>query len=348
MGLNPDFWRGRKVLVTGHTGFKGSWLCLWLQELGAAVTGYALTAPTKPSLFAEARVAEGMAHNEADIRDISAFRKALEDAQPEIIFHLAAQALVLDGYADPLGTISTNIIGTANVLEASRHCPSVRGVVVVTSDKCYENKEWIWPYREDEPLGGRDPYSASKACAEILTAAWRHSFMGQQIGVASTRAGNVIGGGDWAANRLVPDALRAWQAGTALLVRNPLAVRPWQHVLEPLTGYLMLAERLHRNDCAKAWNFGPDDTSTATVAELLDKMSALWGHDAKWSADAARHQHEAGQLRLDSSKARLQLGWKPRHDIDNALGLTVSWHKAWMRGEDMRRVSVDQIRDYMN
>lgn len=346
--MTPEFWQDKTVLVTGHTGFKGGWLSLWLQRLGARVHGYSLPAATRPSLFHEARVAEGMTHVEGDIRDLPHLKSALDRAQPEIVFHLAAQALVRQSYLDPADTMTTNVIGTMNVLEAVRNTPSVKAVVVVTSDKCYENREWHQPYREHEAMGGHDPYSASKACTEILTASWRASFMADKsIAVATARAGNVIGGGDWSADRLVPDALRAWQQGAPLPVRYPQAVRPWQHVLEPLAGYLLLAENLYRGDGAEAWNFGPSDADMRPVGALLDGLAKLWGGGASWQTDMRQHPHEAGLLRLDSSKARNQLGWRPKLDIDRALELTSGWHRDWMAGKDMRAATLGQIEQYM-
>lgn len=346
--MTPGFWRDKSVLLTGHTGFKGGWLSLWLQRLGARVHGYALPAATQPSLFVEARVSEGMRHVEGDIRDLSSLKACMESARPEIVFHLAAQALVRESYRDPVETMTSNVIGTMNLLEAVRATPSVKAVVVITSDKCYENREWLWPYRENEALGGRDPYSASKACAEIVTASWRSSFLDEQgVAVATARAGNVIGGGDWAADRLVPDALRAWQGGEALQVRSPHAVRPWQHVLEPLAGYLLLAESLFHCNGAEAWNFGPADTDMRSVGGLLDRLVILWGEGALWLADAGQHPHEAGLLRLDSSKARALLGWQPEFNIDQALEQVIRWHRAWMAGEDMRAFTLSQIDQYM-
>ncbi len=346
--MTPGFWRDKSVLVTGHTGFKGGWLSLWLQHLGAHVHGYALAPGTQPSLFMEARVGEGMSHVEADIRDLSHLKASMDAAQPEIVFHLAAQALVRESYSDPVGTMTSNVIGTMNLLEAVRSTPSVKAVVVITSDKCYENREWLWPYRENEALGGRDPYSASKACAEIVTASWRASFLDEQkVAVATARAGNVIGGGDWAADRLIPDALRAWQGGKVLQVRFPQAVRPWQHVLEPLAAYLLLAENLHHGKSAEAWNFGPSDADMRPVGGLLESLAALWGDGASWQSDALQHPHEAGLLRLDSSKAKTLLGWRPNFNIDQALEQVIRWHRAWMAGEDMRAFTLSQIDHYM-
>jgi len=346
LGLDPDFWRGRSVLVTGHTGFKGSWLALWLEYLGAQVTGYALPPATTPSLFDLADIAASTHHHAGDIRDYEALRSSLAGSAPEIVFHLAAQALVGESYRDPLTTITSNVTGTANVLEAARHTPSVRAVVVVTSDKCYENREWLWPYRENEPLGGHDPYSASKACAELITAAWRNSFPRDGFAVASARAGNVIGGGDWASDRLVPDALAAWSRGEALRIRKPDAVRPWQHVLEPLHGYLILAQHLFRKRAAEAWNFGPGDDDMIAVGELLKRLAARWGSGARWHADALPQPHEASLLRLDSTKARQRLDWKPVWDVDDAIGRTIDWHRAWAAGADMKARSLDDIAQF--
>lgn len=346
--MNAAFWKGKTAFVTGHTGFKGSWLSLWLQHMGSQVHGYSLAPFAPPDLFTVANVSADMSHNEGDVRDLPRLRASMNAAQPEIVFHLAAQALVRQGYLNPVDTISTNAIGTMNVLEAVRQTPSVRAVVIVTTDKCYENREWLWPYRENEPLGGRDPYSASKACAEIITGAWRDSFLAESgIAVASARAGNVIGGGDWAADRLVPDALRAWQSGGTLRVRRPEAVRPWQHVLEPLAGYLQLAEAMVQTGVTGAWNFGPADSATHSVARLLDRLAAHWGDGARWATEDGQHPHEAGLLRLDSSRARELLGWRPRYDLEKSLQLTVDWHRHWMDGGDMRGFTLEQIERYM-
>lgn len=348
LGMTPQFWQGKSVLLTGHTGFKGGWLSLWLQQLGAHTHGYSLPASNQPSLFMEARVGDGMTHVEGDIRDLAHLRRCMEASQPEIIFHLAAQALVKQSYLDPVETMTSNVLGTVNVLEAVRCTPSVKAVVVITSDKCYENREWHWPYRENEALGGRDPYSASKACAEIVTASWRESFLsGQKVSVATARAGNVIGGGDWAVDRLIPDALRAWQDGRALQVRYPLAVRPWQHVLEPLAGYLLLAEKLYEGKSAEAWNFGPSDADMKPVGALLDSFATMWGDGASWQGENKQHTHEAGLLKLDSSKARSLLGWGSKFNVDQALEQVVRWHRGWLAGEDMRSFTLSQIEHYM-
>ncbi len=347
LGLDPSFWRGRSVFVTGHTGFKGSWLSLWLQGMGARVHGYALAPDTSPALFDIARVGEGMNRRIGDICDLAGLHAALQAAQPEIVFHLAAQSLVREGYRDPLGTLATNVMGTANVLNAVRDVPSVRAVLIVTSDKCYLNRERRQAYREDDAMGGRDPYSASKACAEIVTSAWRDSFLHDRVGVASMRAGNVIGGGDWSADRLVPDALRAWEKGETLQIRYPAAVRPWQHVLEPLHGYLLLAQRVAAGEAAEAWNFGPADEDMLPVEALLNRLAAHWGAGAAWRCDEKENPHEAGLLHLDSGKARERLGWQPRWRLDHALDRIVAWHRAYLSGADMRRQCEMDIEDYL-
>lgn len=344
--MTEGYWRGKRVFLTGHTGFKGGWLSMWLNRLGAQVHGFALAAPTQPSLFEVARVEETLAsHTIGDIRDADALAQALNRAAPEVVFHLAAQPLVRQSYQDPVATFSTNAMGTVHLLEAIRHSDSVRAVVNVTTDKCYENKEWHWGYRENEPLGGRDPYSSSKACAELITHAYRQSFLsGHRVAVASARAGNVIGGGDWAADRLVPDLLRAADAGTPLDVRHPAATRPWQHVLEPLAGYLLLARSLAEQGerFASAWNFGPADEGVGSVRSVLDRLcDQLPG--ATWRHSAAQQVHEAGLLKLDSSKAHAELGWTPRWRLTDALARTVDWHKAWRAGADMQAVSLEQI-----
>jgi CDP-glucose 4,6-dehydratase len=348
--VSEDFWAGRRVLVTGHTGFKGSWLCLWLQKLGAIVTGYALSPPTDPNIFQVAKVADGMHSVIADITDLPTMSRAFSEARPEIVFHLAAQSLVRYGYANPIETYATNVMGTVKVLEVCRATPSVRTVVAITTDKCYENKEWVWGYRENDPMGGYDPYSSSKACAELVTAAYRQSYFsaGGAMQLATARAGNVIGGGDWAADRLVPDLLRAFTSGQSALVRSPAAIRPWQHVLEPLGGYLSLAQCLCSSPgrYVGAWNFGPDDTDAQTVAWIADQLVGLWGAGASWHRDGSDHPHEAGTLKLDCSKAHASLGWRPRLRLDAALELIVQWQRAQRAGGDMRELTINQIDHY--
>ncbi|MFC5498466.1 CDP-glucose 4,6-dehydratase [Caenimonas terrae] len=352
--IDPAFWRGRRVFLTGHTGFKGSWLALWLQRLGADVTGYALAPEPGPNLFDVLHRQQPLRSLIADVRDGAALRQALADSRSEVVLHLAAQPLVRRSYQDPVETYSTNVMGTVNLLEAVRSTPEVRSVVVVTSDKCYENREWDRGYRETDAMGGHDPYSSSKGCAELVSAAYRSSFFnarGQQqpgVALASARAGNVIGGGDWAVDRLVPDLLRAFAQGEPASIRNPSAVRPWQHVLEPLRGYLLLAQQLAIDGqrWAQAWNFGPADTDALTVGEIADRLCALWGPPAAWATDGQQHPHEARWLRLDCSKAREELGWSPRWDLERALREIVRWHRASAAGADMRALSLQQIDDF--
>lgn len=349
--MTPDFWHGKRVFVTGHTGFKGGWLSLWLQSLGAKVHGYALDPPTDPHLFGVARVGEGMAGNTfADIRDAGAFAAAMQAAQPDIVFHLAAQSLVRYSYAAPVETYAVNVMGTVNLLEAVRATSGVRAVVNVTTDKCYENREWAWGYREEEALGGHDPYSSSKACSELVTAAYRRSFLAAAgVALASARAGNVIGGGDWAADRLLPDFLRALDTGAALQIRSPTAIRPWQHVLEPLSGYLLLAERLFTEQAtfAEAWNFGPTDEDARPVRWIVERLVSTTP-GAVWTSDATPQLHEAAYLKLDSSKARARLDWRPRWQLSTALEKTLDWHAAWRDRKDMRTVTLAQITEYAN
>lgn len=342
-------WRGRRVLVTGHTGFKGSWLSLWLHSMGAEVTGFALPAPTEPSLFEAARIGSVVNHVVGDVRNFPSLRTIFEATQPELVFHLAAQPLVRASYSDPIGTYATNVMGTVHILEAARHAGSVKGVVCVTSDKCYANREWVWPYRESDPMGGHDPYSSSKGCAELVAASWRSSFFqGEGPALATVRAGNVIGGGDWAGDRLIPDLIRAFEAGAAPLIRAPDAVRPWQHVLEALGGYIAIAERLMAGDrsFADAWNFGPSDDDARPVGWIVEGMRAAWGDGGAPLLDSGPRPHEAGLLRLDSSKARTALGWRPTLTLDRALEWIVAWHKAVGSGEDARAVTLAQIADY--
>ncbi len=347
LGMNPSFWRGKRVFVTGHTGFKGGWLSLWLADIGAEVHGYSTEPPTEPNLFTVARIGRGLAsHTIGDVRHAETLRAAMVAARPEIVFHLAAQPLVRHSYKEPVETYAVNVLGTVHLLEAVRASSSVRAIVNVTTDKCYENKEWHWGYRESEPMGGHDPYSSSKACAELVTAAYRASFLASAgVGVASARAGNVIGGGDWAVDRLLPDFFRAADTGDALSVRYPEATRPWQHVLEPVSGYLTLAEALFADPSGRAgaWNFGPTDDDARPVRWLLDRVTArLPG--TRWEAVSGQHPHEAGYLKLDSSKARNELGWRPAWSLDEALDMTTAWHQAWRGERDMGEVCLDQIR----
>ena len=348
---NPSFWVGRRVFLTGHTGFKGGWLSLWLQSLGAHVTGYALAPEPGPSLFEVASVGHGMHSVIGDIRDLPSLAHAMHSAAPEVVIHMAAQALVRLSYDDPVATYQTNVMGTIHVLEAVRQCPSVRAVVNVTTDKCYENREWVWGYRESEAMGGHDPYSSSKGCAELVTAAWRRSFLSTgQTALASARAGNVIGGGDWARDRLVPDILRAFKGRAPAEVRNPASTRPWQHVLEPLSGYLLLAQSLIQNGQrhAEAWNFGPEEHDARPVSWIAERMSALWGEGSSWActAQGVMH-HEARTLKLDCAKARAELGWTSRWPLEQALQRIVAWHRAWLRGADMRRHCHAEIADFI-
>jgi len=346
VGLNSSFWRGKRVLVTGHTGFKGSWLTQWLKRAGAGVAGFALAPPTTPSLFDRARVGDGIRSIEGDIRDLDALTRAVADAKPEIVIHMAAQSLVRASYDDPVGTYATNVMGTVHLLDAVRRAESVRVVIVVTSDKCYENREWPWPYRENEPMGGKDPYSSSKACAELVTSAYRASFFKgvSSPRVASVRAGNVIGGGDWAKDRLVPDLVRAFQSGTPTLIRNPGATRPWQFVLDPLAGYLKLAEALWNDGgLAEGWNFGPYDTDVRPVRWIADRLAGAWGDGAAWRTEAGENPHEAFTLKLDSSRARALLGWQPRVAIESALDWIVEFQKELDAGGDAAALLDRQI-----
>jgi CDP-glucose 4,6-dehydratase len=346
--VKPQFWSGKRVFVTGHTGFKGAWLALWLASFGARVAGYALKPPSSPSLWELVEAKAGIDSTIADIRDLETLSEAIGAFQPEIVFHLAAQSLVRPSYDDPVGTYATNVMGTAHVLEAVRRAQGVRAVVIVTSDKCYRNQETGQAYREDDPMGGHDPYSSSKGCAELVTAAYRESFPGGAA-IASARAGNVIGGGDWAQDRIVPDTVRAALAGKPVQVRNPRAVRPWQHVLEPLAGYLQLAERLHGAPAifADGWNFGPAEQDAVPVETVVSTITRLWGPPASWAADKGEHPHEAHFLKLDSSKARSRLGWGPRLGLQTALEWTVGWYKTQAQGTDARQLTLAQIERYM-
>lgn len=344
--MNSEFWRGKRVFMTGHTGFKGSWLSLWLQRLGCDVTGYALNPPTQPSLFEVANVGAGMKSIIADIRDHDALSQAMQDAKPDIVIHMAAQPLVRYSYQAPVETYATNVMGTVHLLEAIRQTNTVRAVVNVTSDKCYENKEWVWGYREHEPMGGHDPYSNSKGCAELVTSAYRRSFFQQSgIALASARAGNVIGGGDWATDRLIPDILRAFEKKQPVIIRNPHAIRPWQHVLEPLSGYLLLAERLYNDGqaFAEGWNFGPNDEDAKPVEWIVQQMANLWGQGANWKCDQSLHPHEANYLKLDISKAKTRLAWQPRWNLVTSLEKIIDWHRAYLEQGDLNEVCVRQI-----
>jgi CDP-glucose 4,6-dehydratase len=357
MQTRPEFWQGRKVLMTGHTGFKGSWLSLWLQAMGAELRGIALQPPTSPALFDVAQVAKGMDSHIADIRDSSAIARLVKDFKPEIIIHMAAQPLVRLSYQQPIETYATNVMGTVHVLEAARHAGSVRAIVNITTDKCYENKEWAWGYREDEPMGGHDPYSSSKGCAELVSSAYRESFLNDAgIAMATARAGNVIGGGDWALDRLVPDTLLALEKGQPVQIRNPHATRPWQHVLEPLSGYLLLVEKLYEQGSKKApmqahsfaegWNFGPRDEDARPVRWIVDHLCQAWGQSASWQLQPGDHPHEANYLKLDISKAKQRLNWAPRWSLETALEYITHWHRAWLDGQNMNALCIQQIHQY--
>ncbi len=352
--MTPGFWQGKKIFLTGHTGFKGSWLSLWLQQLGARLTGFALSPPTNPSLFEVAGVADGMTSIIGDIRETQVLTAVMRDAVPEIVIHMAAQPLVRRSYMDPVETYGTNVMGTVHLLEAVRQTPSVRAVVNVTTDKCYENREWVWGYRENEPMGGYDPYSSSKGCSELVTAAYRNSYFSAEkygqhrVALASARAGNVIGGGDWAQDRLIPDIVAAFAKGEPVVIRNPTATRPWQHVLEPLRGYLVLAEKLFNEgpDFAEAWNFGPRGDDARPVEWIARELAKKWGAGASWEISGGEHPHEAGYLKLDVSKASARLDWQPTMHLHEALDLIVEWTRAQRSGVDLRALTLRQIAAY--
>jgi CDP-glucose 4,6-dehydratase len=354
LGVSQTFWQDKRILITGHTGFKGGWLCLWLQSMGANVVGYALKPAKNPSLFELAKVGRGMNSIIGDIRDLSRLQKVFAEHKPEIVIHMAAQPLVRYSYIEPVETYSTNVMGTVNLLEAVRQTKSVKAVVNVTSDKCYENREWAWGYRENEAMGGYDPYSNSKGCAELVTAAYRNSYFPPEkyqehgVAIASGRAGNVIGGGDWADDRLIPDILRAILAGQAVSIRNPKSIRPWQHVLEPLSGYLLLAQKLYEegSSFAEGWNFGPNDDDAKPVEWILDNLTKSWGEGASWKLNGDDHPHEAHYLKLDCSKSKARLHWHPRWSLAKAIDQICIWHKAHVSGADMQAICFDQIKQY--
>lgn len=351
---NRDFWQGKRVFVTGHTGFKGSWLCVWLQHMGAFVQGYSLAPPSHPNLFTELQLSKKIDSEDGDIRDMESLYQSIKRFKPDIIFHLAAQSLVRLSYETPLETYSTNVMGTVSLFEAVRKIGGIKAVVNITSDKCYENQEWLWAYRESESMGGFDPYSCSKGCAELITTSYRRSFFNPEryrehgCALASARAGNVIGGGDWALDRLVPDIMKAFSEKQTVKIRNPLSIRPWQHVLEPLSGYLMLAEKLYTTGCefAEAWNFGPKEESTQSVQWIVERLASQWGEDAEWQLDETTHPHEANFLKLDCSKAQYKLEWRPVWDLEYTLNRTVNWYQSWQRGEDMYHYTIAEINDY--
>jgi len=353
--VNKIFWQDKRVFITGHTGFKGSWLCLWLSKMGAKVTGYALQPPTTPSLFEIAKVGELVTSIQGDIRDISKLQLAMQQAKPEIVFHMAAQPLVRDSYKIPVETYEINVMGTVHLLEVVRQCQGVKAVVNVTTDKCYENKEWIWGYRENEPMGGYDPYSNSKGCSELVTASYRNSFFNWKeyekhgVALASVRAGNVIGGGDWAKDRLIPDCIESLLKNKPIIIRSPQAIRPWQHVLEPLSGYLTLAEKLYTDGprYAEGWNFGPNETDVQTVGWIVGRMCKLWKDKATYQLDSTNQLHEANYLKLDCSKAKTKLQWYPQWNLETTLQKIMEWTHAYKENKDMREVCLRQIDEYI-
>lgn len=354
--MDKNFWNKKKVFITGHTGFKGSWLCLWLTAMGAEVYGYSLDPPTKPSLYELAEIDSLVSSTIADIRDGARLQEAIQRAAPEIVIHMAAQPLVRDSYKIPVETYATNVMGTVNLLEAVRICNSVRAVVNVTTDKCYENREWHWGYRENEPMGGYDPYSNSKGCAELVTAAYRNSFFNAAdyrrhgVALATGRAGNVIGGGDWATDRLICDCVRALLAGEKIVIRNPHAIRPWQHVLEPLSGYVLLAQRLYEQGpkFAEGWNFGPNDEDAKPVEWIVQRLCEKWGGNACYEIDKMQHPHEAHYLKLDCSKAKSELNWRPRWHLEKTIDSIVEWTLAYRDGRDMREITLQQMENYLS
>ena len=354
-GVDSYFWKGKCVFLTGHTGFKGGWLSLWLSSMGAKVTGYSLAPNTNPNFYEVAGINDVVEKSLiGDIRDLDNLRAAITATKPEIVIHMAAQPLVRYSYVNPVETYATNVMGTVHVLDSIRNTPSVRATVVVTTDKCYENKEWIWGYRENEPMGGYDPYSNSKGCAELIASAYRQSYFPSdqykkhQVAIATARAGNVIGGGDWSVDRLIPDAIKAFEEQRPLIIRNPLATRPWQHVLEPLSGYLVLAQALYQEGAKfdGAWNFGPKDEDTRSVEEIVSLVIKNWNTPASWKQDEGDQPHEAHSLKLDCSKARQNLGWTPKWSLEKAVEQIAQWHKAYQSQENMQAVSLRQINSY--
>jgi CDP-glucose 4,6-dehydratase len=346
--ISQNFWKGKRVFLTGHTGFKGSWTALWLHSLGAIVKGYALSPPTDPSLFNEAKIDSIIDSKIGDIRDQDTLYECMTTFNPDILIHMAAQPLVRYSYDAPIETYEVNVIGTAKVLEVARSCANLKAIVNITTDKCYENDERSEGYKESDPMGGHDPYSSSKGCAELVASAYRRSFLQDQgIGLASVRAGNVIGGGDWANDRLIPDILRSFEKNESVVIRNPKAARPWQHVLEPLSGYLVLAQRLYENqeDYAEGWNFGPNEKDVKSVDWILDKMITKWPNSS-WELDQNSNPHEAGFLKLDILKAKSKLGWQPVWELTQALEKIIIWHKSWLNKEDMQAICLSEIKEY--
>ena len=346
--IDKDFWQGKRVFLTGHTGFKGSWLSLWLVSLGAKVKGYALSPPTSPSLFIEANIDSIIDSQIADIRDQDTLHESMTKFSPDILIHMAAQPLVRYSYDEPIETYEVNVIGTAKVLEVARSCPNLKAIVNITTDKCYENDERAEGYKEDDPMGGYDPYSSSKGCAELVASSYRRSFLQDQgVGLASVRAGNVIGGGDWADDRLIPDILRSFENGSPVVIRNPKATRPWQHVLEPLSGYLILTQGLYEEQkkYAEGWNFGPNEQDVKPVDWILDKMILKWPNSS-WKLDSNSSPHEAGFLKLDIAKAKAKLGWNPVWELSHTLEKIIGWHRAWLDKEDMQAICLAEIEEY--
>ena len=347
--IDKDFWQDKRVFLTGHTGFKGSWLSLWLFSLGAKVRGYSLNPPTTPSLFNEAKIDLLIDSCIGDIRDQDTLHESMVSFNPDILIHMAAQPLVRYSYNEPIETYEVNVVGTAKVLEVARSCSNLKAIVNITTDKCYENDGRTEGYKENDPMGGYDPYSSSKSCAELVTSSYRRSFLQEQgVGLASVRAGNVIGGGDWADDRLIPDILRSFEKNKPVIIRNPKATRPWQHVLEPLSGYLVLAQKLYKDqkEYAEGWNFGPNEQDVKPVDWILNKMIVSWPNSS-WKLDESSNPHEAGFLKLDISKSKSKLDWNPVWELSHTLERIISWHKAWLNKENMQIVCLTEIKIYM-